>query len=85
MKKNIPSLPNPIKTKKSEHAGDSIDGDIPSPEEGETKQPGINFPIIGIGASAGGLEALELFLKNVPLGSNMAFIVIQHQDPKHIG
>jgi len=41
--------------------------------------------IVGIGASAGGLEALELFLKNVPEGSNLAFVVIQHMDPTHKG
>jgi len=44
-----------------------------------------HFPIIGIGASAGGLEALELFLKNVPEGSGMAFVIVQHQDPTHKG
>ena len=43
------------------------------------------FPIVGIGASAGGLEALELFLSNVPEGSGIAFIIIQHLDPKHKG
>jgi two-component system CheB/CheR fusion protein len=43
------------------------------------------FPIVGIGASAGGLEALELFLKNVPAGSGMAFIIVQHLDPTHKG
>ncbi|MGA7180715.1 MAG: chemotaxis protein CheB [Thiobacillaceae bacterium] len=40
-----------------------------------------NFPIVGIGASAGGLEALEQFLSHVPADSGMAFIVIQHLDP----
>ncbi len=44
-----------------------------------------NFPIIGIGASAGGLEALESFLRNVPEKSGMAFIVVQHQDPTRKG
>jgi len=39
------------------------------------------FPIVGIGASAGGLEALEQFLKNVPIGSGMAFVIVQHLDP----
>ncbi|OHD64487.1 MAG: chemotaxis protein CheB [Spirochaetes bacterium RBG_13_51_14] len=43
------------------------------------------FPIVGIGASAGGLEALELFLKNVPEGSGMAFVIVQHLDPMHKG
>ena len=43
------------------------------------------FPIIGIGASAGGLEALEQLLGNVPENSGMAYVVIQHLDPTHKG
>lgn len=43
------------------------------------------FPVVGIGASAGGLEALEQFFKNVPSDSGMAFIIIQHLDPTHEG
>jgi two-component system, chemotaxis family, CheB/CheR fusion protein len=43
------------------------------------------FPIVGIGASAGGLEALELFLSNVPENSGMAYVVVQHLDPTHKG
>ncbi|MDY6827641.1 MAG: chemotaxis protein CheB, partial [Bacillota bacterium] len=39
------------------------------------------FPIVGIGSSAGGLEALELLLKNIPNDSGMAFIIVQHLDP----
>jgi chemotaxis methyl-accepting protein methylase/PAS domain-containing protein len=43
------------------------------------------FPIVGIGASAGGLEALELFLKHVPENSGMAFVIVQHLDPTREG
>jgi chemotaxis methyl-accepting protein methylase/chemotaxis response regulator CheB/PAS domain-containing protein len=43
------------------------------------------FHIVGIGASAGGLEALEAFLTNVPVKSGMAFVIIQHLDPTHKG
>jgi two-component system CheB/CheR fusion protein len=39
------------------------------------------FPVVGIGASAGGLEALDTFLKNVPVGSGMAWVIVQHLDP----
>ena len=42
-----------------------------------------SFPIVGIGASAGGLEALEIFLKNVPLKSGIAFVIVQHLDPTY--
>lgn len=38
--------------------------------------------IVGIGASAGGLEAFELFFNHMPSKSGMAFVVIQHQDPE---
>jgi two-component system CheB/CheR fusion protein len=44
-----------------------------------------SFPIVGIGASAGGLEALEQFFGNMPKDSGMSFVVIQHLDPNHIG
>ena len=43
------------------------------------------FSIVGIGASAGGLEALEQFLGRVPAGSGMAFVIVQHLDPTHKG
>ncbi|NTW54620.1 MAG: chemotaxis protein CheB, partial [Chlorobaculum sp.] len=49
------------------------------------QQPSIPFPVIGIGSSAGGLEALELFLKNVPAPCGMAFVIVQHLDPTHKG
>ncbi len=45
----------------------------------------VTFPVVGIGASAGGLEALEQFLRKVPLGSGMAFVIVQHLDPTHKG
>ncbi|MCC5931317.1 MAG: PAS domain-containing protein [Cyclobacteriaceae bacterium] len=44
-----------------------------------------SFPIVGIGTSAGGLEAMEQFLKNVPENSGMAYVIIQHLDPTHKG
>jgi len=47
------------------------------------KQP--LFPIVGIGASAGGLEALEQFLRHVPEASGLAFVIVQHLDPTHKG
>jgi len=41
------------------------------------------FPIVGIGASAGGLEALEEFFRHTPVDSGMAFVLVQHLDPQH--
>jgi two-component system, chemotaxis family, CheB/CheR fusion protein len=42
-------------------------------------------PIVGMGTSAGGLEALEQFLAHVPPASGLAFVVVQHLDPTHKG
>ncbi len=56
-----------------------------SPATPSPSSPNGAFPIIGIGASAGGLEALEQFLRSVPADSGMAFVVVQHLDPTHQG
>ncbi|MBD9362369.1 chemotaxis protein CheB [Methylomonas fluvii] len=54
-----------------------------------TSKPGIDSdstpPIIAIGTSAGGLEALEQFFTHVPPDCGVAFVVIQHLDPNHQG
>lgn len=42
-----------------------------------------NCPVVGIGASAGGLEAFGEFLKAVPTDTGMAFVLVQHLDPHH--
>ncbi len=41
------------------------------------------FPIVGIGASAGGLEAFEQFFSKMPPDSGIAFVLIPHLDPTH--
>ncbi len=43
------------------------------------------FAIVGIGASAGGLEAIGQLLSSVPTNSGMAFVVVQHLDPTLTG
>ena len=43
----------------------------------------MTFPIVGIGASAGGLEAVSELLAALPPRSGVAFIVVQHLDPDH--
>jgi PAS domain S-box-containing protein len=45
----------------------------------------ISLPIIGVGASTAGLEALEHFLARVPKSSGMAFVIVQHLDPTRKG
>jgi two-component system CheB/CheR fusion protein len=53
---------------------------------GEGAQPSVgskqSFPIVGVGASAGGLEAFTAFLTHLPSDPGMAFVLIQHLDPK---
>jgi two-component system CheB/CheR fusion protein len=42
-----------------------------------------SFPVVGIGASAGGLEAIEGFFGSAPSDINIAFVIIQHLAPEH--
>ena len=42
-----------------------------------------SFPVVGIGASAGGLEAFEKFFANMPPDSGMAFVLVQHLSSPH--
>ena len=71
--------PAPGHIKKSKRARPAVFAKIPAP------QPPAAFPSVGLGASAGGLEALEAFLKNVPAASGLAFVIVQHLDPTHKG
>jgi two-component system CheB/CheR fusion protein len=48
-----------------------------------TRAPSNAFPIVGVGASAGGLEAFTLLLRHLPVKMGMAFVLIQHLDPTH--
>ncbi|MGH9666379.1 MAG: chemotaxis protein CheB, partial [Bryobacteraceae bacterium] len=50
------------------------------PEQSTAHEP--LFPIVGVGASAGGLEAFTAFLKYLPPDSGMVFVLIQHLDPE---
>jgi two-component system, chemotaxis family, CheB/CheR fusion protein len=54
----------------------------PVPPRGRRIAPG-NFPVVGVGASAGGLEASRKLVGALPADSGMAFILIQHLDPTH--
>jgi len=51
--------------------------------EKDVKAPPGLFPIVGIGASAGGLEAFSELLRYLPEKTGMAFVLVQHLDPKH--
>lgn len=53
----------------------------PQKKNGKTSSKRAGFPIVGIGASAGGLETLEAFFSKMPSEANMAFVIIQHLSP----
>ncbi|MDZ7740014.1 MAG: chemotaxis protein CheB [Bacteroidales bacterium] len=82
-----------MKSKKTKPAAPSKEKEevkekVREKEKKNEKESGLRtrkFLIVGIGASAGGLEALEQFLKNVPENSKMAYVVIQHLDPTQKG
>ena len=44
----------------------------------------ICFPIVGVGASAGGLEACEALFASLPADCGMSFVVVVHLDPTHV-
>lgn len=45
--------------------------------------PALDFPIVGIGASAGGLEAVTSMFHQLNVGTGMAFVLVLHLDPNH--
>jgi two-component system CheB/CheR fusion protein len=45
--------------------------------------PASDFPIVGVGASAGGLEAFEQLFRAIPSDLGMAFVLVSHLDPSH--
>ena len=55
-------------------------GDIHEPAPTSTS---TTFPIVGVGASAGGVEAFNELLRHIPEGAGLAFVLIQHLDPTH--
>lgn len=68
---------------------EKIDGEEkqerPTPDSADASSSGAEweFPVVALGASAGGIQALKEFFKAVPKDTGMAFIVVQHLDPTH--
>ena len=59
-----------------------LNGDTMTPRNKNEVSSGPSH-YVGIGASAGGLEAIETFFKNMSPKSNLAFIVVQHLSPDY--
>jgi two-component system CheB/CheR fusion protein len=56
----------------------------PSPPSESTLTPSsLDFPVVGIGASAGGVQALVSFFEHMAADAGMAFVVVLHLSPKH--
>ncbi len=72
-----PATKNTPRKKTAKTAGS--DQPVTSRRSDETR-----FPIVGLGASAGGLEALEEFFRHMPADSGMGFVVVMHQAAKHV-
>ena len=65
-------------------ANDETDHETGVPHNPSTRERGdLAFPVVGLGASAGGLGALKQFLELMPKKSGLAFVVILHLSPKH--
>ncbi len=62
-----------------------LPGEVTPAETDRDEAPGRStsksFPIVGVGASAGGLEAITTLLRAVPAEPGMAFVVVPHLDP----
>ena len=81
------SLPAPPRPFPMSHKPAENPEDIPHsedhPDQTHMKHPKGSFPIVGIGASAGGLAALKKLFAHVPADSGMAYVVVVHLSPEH--
>jgi two-component system CheB/CheR fusion protein len=59
---------------------DAIDVVTALDDSGDSHQ---DFPVVGMGASAGGLEAVTDLLRHLPEAPGMALVLVQHLDPQH--
>src|SRR5437868_13374790 len=56
---------------------------LPAHKAAPTRTGAPTFPVVGVGASAGGLEAFTQLLKALPAKPGMAFVLVAHLDPTH--
>ncbi len=74
--------PQPSLQDRSEGSDANASGGLPGqPSPWPTEPEWPAFPIVGIGASAGGLESLERLFSHMPRNTGAAFVVIQHLSP----
>src|SRR5688572_2161793 len=73
----------PPKTRRTEIRHKSVSAEPepnPQPKPEQSPKP---TSIVGVGASAGGLEAFEQLLRAMPVDTGMAFVLVQHLAPRH--
>jgi two-component system, chemotaxis family, CheB/CheR fusion protein len=68
---------------KKKISGPSKSKAVAAKNAADEKKTASGFPVVGIGASAGGLEALETFFTHMPPEAGIAFVIVQHLDPTH--
>ncbi|MGD8569723.1 MAG: chemotaxis protein CheB [Gammaproteobacteria bacterium] len=71
------------KNKKQTKAKPVSNRELPATGSDETATETAGFPVVGIGASAGGFEACSQLLTNLPANTGMAFVFIQHLHPAY--
>lgn len=60
-----------------------VKADVPFSKETTRNQKISKIPIVGVGASAGGLEEFKRLFQNMPVDTGMTFVLVQHLDPTH--
>ena len=71
---------NSVRTRKTKAESPEI---LPQGKRATASQTATPVSIVGIGASAGGLEAFQELLQALPNDTGMAFVLVQHLAPKH--
>jgi two-component system CheB/CheR fusion protein len=66
---------------RSQTESSHTEGEVRSPDGSDDAQQGL--PVVGIGASGGGLEAFKQFFTQMPSTPGMAFVLVQHLAPNH--
>jgi two-component system, chemotaxis family, CheB/CheR fusion protein len=83
--KHKPDAPDKAKGNGTSAPRQKISASKPATANGFPSRPDPAFPIVGIGASAGGLGAFEAFFSGMPAEADpgMAFVLVQHLAPDH--
>jgi two-component system, chemotaxis family, CheB/CheR fusion protein len=77
-----PDLPIPQRSAENPTSSDAVTEREANPDNEDDAQRSI-CPVVGIGASAGGLDAFTQMLEQLPANTGMAFVLVQHLDPTH--